>query len=68
MLSKSEIFLQNKLFLKIFSLLQVDGEAGIQGPWQKGLPPPGSLVHVPPSQALGSGYPALGHHTLWVCG
>lgn len=45
MLNKSEIFLQNKLCLKNVSLLEFDGEAGIQGPWQEGLPPPGSLVH-----------------------
>lgn len=40
MLNKSRIFLQNNLCLKNVSLL----EAGIQGPQQKGLPPPGSLI------------------------
>lgn len=44
MLNKPGIFLQNELCLKNVSLLEVDGEEGIQGPWQKGLPPPGSLV------------------------
>lgn len=44
MLNKSRIFLQNDLCLKNVSLLEADGEAGIQGPWQKGLPPPGSLI------------------------
>lgn len=53
MLNKSEIFLQNKLCLKNVSLLEVDGEAGIQGPWQKGLPPPGSWYHHPKLWGLG---------------